>query len=402
MLRQQRARFAYYLILPSLILITLLNVVPLIQGVIVSLQRQNMIRPNPTAFVGFRHYYRALFEEDILWASLGRTVVWTAGSVIGAYIVALALALLLNREIRGRALFRALLLIPWVIPDVATALLWKWLYADEYGVINHLLRTFGLIARPVQWLANPDMAMASVIAVQIWKLTPVMFIVLLAALQNVPKELHEAADARRRRPRPAVPLRHVSGHPADQHHHHPAGVDLDLPGLRHRLPADRRRARRCDGNPADADLPEGFLGLRHRLRRGDRDAHARLPGHPQRRLSLRLPLAERKQRRGAAMAETASAIELPMPLQRLDYRKAFALLIDLRAAACRGHGHPLPGLLDGFIVAEARPGAVRPRPDDAADQLDAAELPQCLAEHRLSRPISGTASRSRRSPRSSA
>ena len=103
-----------------------------------------MIRPNPTAFVGFRHYYRALFEEDILWASLGRTLVWTAGSVIGAYIVALALALLLNRRSGAARYFRALLLIPWVIPDVATALLWKWLYADEYGVINHLLRTLGL------------------------------------------------------------------------------------------------------------------------------------------------------------------------------------------------------------------------------------------------------------------
>jgi multiple sugar transport system permease protein len=194
MLKQQRARFAYYLILPSVILITLLNAVPLVEGVIVSLQKQNMIRPNPTAFVGFKHYYRALFEEEIFWSTVGRTVVWTTGSVVGGYIVALALALLLNREMHGRGFFRALFLIPWVIPDVATALLWKWLYADEYGVINHLLRTWGLITRPIQWLADPNMAMASVIMVQVWKLTPVMFIVLLAALQNVPKELHEAAE----------------------------------------------------------------------------------------------------------------------------------------------------------------------------------------------------------------
>jgi multiple sugar transport system permease protein len=194
MLKQQRARFAYYLILPSVILITLLNVVPLVQGVIVSLQRQNMIRPNPTAFVGFRHYYRALFEEEILWASLGRTIIWTAGSVTGGYILALALALLLNREIRGRNFFRALFLVPWVVPDAATALLWKWLYADQYGVINDLLARTGLIAKDIQWLADPQLAMFSVIVVQIWKLTPVMFIVLLAALQNVPKELHEAAE----------------------------------------------------------------------------------------------------------------------------------------------------------------------------------------------------------------
>lgn len=194
MLKQQRARFAYYLILPSVILITLLNVVPLVEGVIISLQKQNLIRPHPTAFVGLKHYHRALFEEDILWASLGRTLVWTIGSVVGGYVVALALALLLNRDIWGRGFFRALFLVPWVIPDVATALIWKWLYADQYGVINNLLARTGLIDKPIQWLANPDMAMASVIMVQIWKLMPVMFIVILAALQNVPKELHEAAE----------------------------------------------------------------------------------------------------------------------------------------------------------------------------------------------------------------
>lgn len=194
MLKQQRARFAYYLILPSVILITLLNVVPLVQGILVSVQRQNMVRPNPTSFVGFRHYYRALFEEEIFWSSLGRTIVWTTGSVAGGYIVALALALLLNREIYGRGFFRALLLVPWVIPDAATALIWKWLYADQYGVINFLLIASGLVDRQIQWLADPSLAMVSVIAVQIWKLTPVMFIVLLAALQNVPTELHEAAE----------------------------------------------------------------------------------------------------------------------------------------------------------------------------------------------------------------
>jgi ABC-type sugar transport system permease subunit len=194
MLKQQRTRFAYYLVLPSVILITLLNVVPLVQGILVSVQRQNMVRPNPTSFVGFRHYHRALFEDEIFWSSLGRTIVWTAGSVAGGYIVALALALLLNREIHGRGFFRALLLIPWVIPDAATALIWKWLYADQYGVFNFLLISFGLVDRQIQWLADPSMAMVSVIAVQIWKLTPVMFIVLLAALQNVPTELHEAAE----------------------------------------------------------------------------------------------------------------------------------------------------------------------------------------------------------------
>lgn len=193
MFLQRRARLAYVLILPSLLLITLLDLYPILQGVVMSFQYQNQMRPDPEAFVGLTHYVRAFTEQQAFWSSLGKTLVWTAGSVAGAYVLALGLALLLNLEIWGRGFLRAIFLIPWVIPDVCTALLWKWLYGDEYGIINFLLLKAGLIESPILWLSNPDMAMPAVIFVQIWKLYPVMFIVLLAALQNVPKELSEAA-----------------------------------------------------------------------------------------------------------------------------------------------------------------------------------------------------------------
>jgi multiple sugar transport system permease protein len=190
---ERRMRFAYLAIIPSLIVITLLDVYPIIQSIIVSLQNQNMSSSNPEEFVGLQHYSRALFDEPVFWASLAKTIIWTAGSVLGAYLVALSLALLLNTSIRGRGIFRALFLIPWVIPEVATALLWKWLYADEFGVLNFVLMRFGIVKQPVLWLADTSLALPAVILVQIWKLYPVMFIVLLAALQNVPKELYEAA-----------------------------------------------------------------------------------------------------------------------------------------------------------------------------------------------------------------
>lgn len=194
MLSKQRARYAYFLILPALALITLLKLVPTVEAVLVSMQQQSMMRPDPEAYIGFAHYARALFEEEIFWSSLRRSAIWTLGSVAGSYIVGLSLALLLDREIRGRTAFRALLLVPWVIPDVATALLWKWLYGDQVGIINFLLVKFGLVTKPILFLADPALAMASVILVQVWKLYPVMFVVLLAALQNVPRELHEAAE----------------------------------------------------------------------------------------------------------------------------------------------------------------------------------------------------------------
>ena len=193
MLLKRRARIAYFMILPSVAMITLLTLVPLLEGLIVSLQSQDMARPNPTRFVGWEHYLRALIEDDEFWSSLRRTIIWTFSSVVGAYLLALSLALLVNIDIQGRKFFRALFLMPWVVPEVSTALIWKWLYGDEFGILNFILKSAGIINNPILWLADPVLAMPSVIAVQIWKLYPVMFIVLLAALQNVPKELHEAA-----------------------------------------------------------------------------------------------------------------------------------------------------------------------------------------------------------------
>ena len=192
MLQQQRARFGYFLVLPALCLVTLLNVWPLLQGILVSLQNQNLIRPNPEKFVGLAHYFKALTDSDF-WQATVLTLYWTMGSVVAAYVLSLGLALLLNADIRGRALLRALFLIPWVVPNVVTALLWKWFYNDQFGIANFVLMKLGLISSPILWLANPGSAMPSVIAVQVWKLYPIMTVVLLAALQNVPKEILEAA-----------------------------------------------------------------------------------------------------------------------------------------------------------------------------------------------------------------
>lgn len=193
MLQKQRARFGYFLVLPALFLVVLLNVAPLIEGLILSVQSQNLIRPNPTAFVGLRQYVKALTADPDFWNSTLNTFVWTGGSVAGAYLLSLGLALLLNLDIRGRAVWRALFLIPWVVPNVVTALLWKWFYNDQYGVANFALMKLGIVHEPVQWLSTPTAAMGSVIVVQIWKLYPLMTVVLLAALQNVPREVLEAA-----------------------------------------------------------------------------------------------------------------------------------------------------------------------------------------------------------------
>jgi len=172
-------------------LVSLLNLLPAAQAFLVSLQHQDVA--GRTSWIGWANYAAALGRGDPFGPSLAHTIQYTAGSVAGAYLVGLALALLLSADVRCRALLRALFLVPWVIPDVATTMLWKWLYGDQFGILNTLLLRARLIGEPIQFLADPDLAMASVIAVQVWKLYPIMFVTLLAALGNVPPELYEAA-----------------------------------------------------------------------------------------------------------------------------------------------------------------------------------------------------------------
>src|SRR5688572_9156104 len=121
MLQRQRARLAYYLVLPAMLLVVILNLLPLVQGLIISMQNQNMIRPRPEAFVGLKHYIRALTTDNEFWYSFGHSLYFTVCAVAGAYLLSLGLALLLNLDIKLRGLFRALFLIPWVVPDVVTA-----------------------------------------------------------------------------------------------------------------------------------------------------------------------------------------------------------------------------------------------------------------------------------------
>jgi multiple sugar transport system permease protein len=192
--KQQEQTFAYGLILPSAVLVTLLNFIPLVEGVIVSFQRQQLMESDTTGWVGLSNYSQALFDEAVFWPSLGRTIMWMVGAVGGAYLIGMFLSLLLNREdLKARALLRALFLVPWVVPDVVTSLIWKWMYNDQFGLINYALKSLGLIKQPILFLADPHIAMLSLIIVQVWKLYPLMTVMLLAALQNIPKELYEAA-----------------------------------------------------------------------------------------------------------------------------------------------------------------------------------------------------------------
>jgi multiple sugar transport system permease protein len=169
-------------------------VAPIIRGFIISFQRQDLMKPDSFAWIGLGNFKQAVLQEKVFWPSLMRTLVWMIGAVGGAFVVGFCLSLMLNRsDIKARGLFRALFLFPWVVPDVVTSLIWKWMYNDQFGLINYGLKLLGIIKEPVLFLASTKIAMISIIIVQIWKLYPLMTVMLLAALQQIPNELYESA-----------------------------------------------------------------------------------------------------------------------------------------------------------------------------------------------------------------
>lgn len=183
--------FAYFLILPTLILIGLVIVYPLIEAVLLSFTNRTFINPNPD-FIGLANYTR-IFESaqfrDVVVNSFG----WTIAVVGGQFVVGLAVALLFNQHFRGRGLVRSLIVIPWVTPGVIAALLWRLLYEPQLGIINGALAAIGIQNPTIPWLAQGSTAMLAVIIAAIWKGAPFSVVMYLAALQNVSEDLMDAA-----------------------------------------------------------------------------------------------------------------------------------------------------------------------------------------------------------------
>lgn len=185
-------RAAWASIAPAVLLLAAIQGYPILRGVYLSLTETSLMSPNVSRFVGFANFDR-LFASVFFEKTIIVTLVYTAGCVVGAISLGLAAALLMNSEVVGRRLVRAVILVPWATPQVAVALIFVWMFNPDYGVLNFALRTAGLIDDNVLWLNDPDIAMMSVLMVTIWKIFPFSALVLLAALQSIPQSHEEAA-----------------------------------------------------------------------------------------------------------------------------------------------------------------------------------------------------------------
>jgi multiple sugar transport system permease protein len=137
--------------------------------------------------------YANLLKDPFFSKTFWNTAVFVFLSVASHIILGLAVAVVLNRALPARPLFRLIALLPWVVPDVVVGIIWKWMYDPIYGALNDVLLKIGFISTPVEWLSNPKLALFSVILVNLWRGFPFVMLILLAGLQAIPRHLYEAA-----------------------------------------------------------------------------------------------------------------------------------------------------------------------------------------------------------------
>lgn len=204
-LTSQRRRAAWIFLLPMMTVLALVAGWPLIQTIRFSFTDATLGDLAAAKFVGFRNYYEwvdygggegeafGLLVDPVWWQAVWNTVSYAAISVTIETLLGLVFALVLNAEFKGRSIVRAAVLIPWAIPTIVSAKMWAWMMNDQFGILNDILVTLGILSAPIAWTASPDTAMLAVVIVDVWKTTPFMALLILAGLQMVPGDVYEAA-----------------------------------------------------------------------------------------------------------------------------------------------------------------------------------------------------------------
>jgi len=188
----REATLAYFLILPSSVVLVSLMLYPIVYVFLMSVFKTNKLA-GLVEFSGLRNYHQ-LARNPVFWAQLLRTLVWTTIGIIGHLFFGMVFALLLNREFTGRKIARLFLIVPWAAAIPISAMIWKWVFDPEFGLLNYSLRASGLWSKPPAWLGLPISAFTAVMWVDIWVGIPFVALVLLAGMQGISKDLYESAE----------------------------------------------------------------------------------------------------------------------------------------------------------------------------------------------------------------
>lgn len=190
--KRARSEFlwGWLFILPTMAGLMILNIIPIIQTIWQSFFKTGAFgRGN--IFIGFENYQR-LFADESIWQALINTFKYAIVEVPFSIAIALVIAVLLNSKMRGRSAYRAIYFLPMVVAPAAVAMVWKWLFNSEFGLLNHMLNSIGL--ESVHWLSDPDIAIYSIAVVGIWGVIGYNMVLFLAGLQEIPRDYYEAAE----------------------------------------------------------------------------------------------------------------------------------------------------------------------------------------------------------------
>jgi trehalose/maltose transport system permease protein len=190
-MRQKRISLLWFT--PAATLLSVIVAYPLLRTFLLSFVRNNLSTGFRAEFAGLDNFIRIAFDSRF-WDCFRTTALFTTASVTVEFIIGLALAVSANSLTRFQSLSRVIFLVPWTLPTAVIAVLWAWIFNDQFGVLNALLLRAGVVDSPVIWLGEPRAALFAIIVADVWKTAPFVFLILLAGLQNIPRDLYEAIE----------------------------------------------------------------------------------------------------------------------------------------------------------------------------------------------------------------
>lgn len=188
---KKQPKFYLGLVLPAILIVSSLILYPLLNGVYMSFTDASPLYPD-TNWVGLDNY-AYLLSDNSFWEVVWNTVFMVGASIILSTFLAYVLATALNTGLKAAPLLRTLIFQIWVLPWIVIAILWAWLFSENFGLVNYIAISLGLIDEPYKWLFDPHGSQWAVIAGYVWRSLPLLMVIILAALQGVPDELEEAA-----------------------------------------------------------------------------------------------------------------------------------------------------------------------------------------------------------------
>jgi arabinogalactan oligomer/maltooligosaccharide transport system permease protein len=184
-------RLAYLYTAPALIIMSLVVLYPFVYNIIISFSNMNLSHFRDWQLKGFQNYYDVLSDRQF-WYFLYKTILWTVINLVFHVGIGVYLAILLNKDLKGKTIYRTLLILPWAVPQYITALTWRGMFNSEYGAVNLLTEHF--MGFQIPWLSTEWGAFTACLITNIWLGFPFMMIIALGGLQSIPDELYEAAD----------------------------------------------------------------------------------------------------------------------------------------------------------------------------------------------------------------